>query len=257
MLGQSSERGGDSGRVLRAWVEESFSCIMRKEKGGDNGVSEGIESANKIRMLEVGALKVDNACSRSPHFDVERIDLQSQHPQIQKQDFMQRPLPSTTNERYDIVSLSLVLNYVGTSNGRGEMLRRVHKFLTQTRLPTAKNNNTASDKVNKEVACPVLEAKTEDQGFSCPGLFLVLPAACVTNSRYIDERRLEEMMRHLGYVRIRRKMSKKLVYYFWRFVGEGRGEGVGEGSGSETGPRLFRKEEIRHGAKRNNFSIWL
>lgn len=256
MLGQSAERGGDSGRVLRGWVEESFSCIMQKEKGGYNGVSDGIKSANKIRMLEVGALKVDNACSRSPHFDVERIDLQSQHPKIQKQDFMQRPFPSTTDERFDIVSLSLVLNYVGTSNGRGEMLRRVHKFLTQPRLPTAKNNNTARDRDRREAACQVLEAKAEDQEFSYPGLFLVLPAPCVTNSRYMDERRLEDMMRHIGYVRIRRKMSKKLVYYFWRFVGGGGDEGVETGSGSETGPRLFRKE-IRHGAKRNNFSIWL
>lgn len=257
MLGQSAERGGDSGRVLRGWVEESFSCILGKGKGGDKGGGEGMRSANKIRMLEVGALKVDNTCSRSPHFDVERIDLQSQHSQIQTQDFMQRPLPSNKGEKFDIVSLSLVLNYVETSNGRGDMLRRVHKFLIQPRLPTATNKKTAGEDGGEEVACPVFEAQSEEREFWCPGLFLVLPAPCVTNSRYLDERRLEDMMRQLGYARTRRKMSKKLVYYFWRFVGGGGDEDVVDGSGPERNPRLFRKVEIRPGAKRNNFSIVL
>ncbi|MCJ1271433.1 hypothetical protein MMC22_011333 [Lobaria immixta] len=253
MLGQSAERGGDSGRVLRGWVEESLSRTRRKGNGG----SEGFRSANKIRMLEVGALKVDNACSCSPRFDVERIDLHSQHPRIQTQDFMQRPLPSTTDEKFDIVSLSLVLNYLGTSIGRGEMLRRVHKFLIQPHLQTATTDDTTSNDACGEAACLVLEAEAEERGLLCPGLFLVLPAPCVTNSRYLDKRRLEDMMRHLGYVRTRQKMSKKLIYYFWQFVGGGGDESVEERPGSEKSPRFFRKEEIRPGAKRNNFSIVL
>lgn len=257
MLGQSAERGGDSGQVLRGWVEKSFGSTVGKEKEVENGGSEVIESAKKIRMLEVGALKVDNSCSRSPRFDVERIDLHSQHPRIQTQDFMQRPLPSTTDEKFDIVSLSLVLNYVATSNERGEMLRRVHKFFIQPRLPTAKNKNPSSDSDGGEAACPVFEAEAEERRFSFPGLFLVLPVSCVTNSRYLDERRLEDMMRHLGYIRTHRKMSKKLVYYFWRFLGGGGDEGVEEASASENSQPLFRKEEIRPGAKRNNFSIVL
>lgn len=257
MLGQSAERGGDSGQVLRSWVEESFSYTVPKEKGGINGGSEGVKSANRIRMLEVGALKVDNACSCSPRFDVERIDLHSQHPRIKTQDFMQRPLPSTTDEKFDVVSLSLVLNYLGTSNGRGDMLRRVHKFLIQPHPRTMKNNNIASDDDGGKPADPVLEAEAEERTFSCPGLFLVLPAPCVTNSRYLDERRLKDIMRHLGYVQTHRKMSKKLVYYFWRFVGGGRDEVVEEKLASMESPRLFRKEEIRPGAKRNNFSIVL
>lgn len=257
MLGQSAERGGDSGQVLRGWVEESLSRTMGKGNGGDTGDSEGIQSAKKIRMLEVGALKVDNACSRSPRFDVERIDLHSQHPRIQTQDFMQRPLPFTTDEKFDIVSLSLVLNYLGTSIGRGEMLRRVHKFLIHPHLQTATDDDNTSNDACGEAADPILEAEAEERGLLCPGLFLVLPAPCVTNSRYLDERRLEDMMRDLGYVRTRRKMSKKLIYYFWRFVGGGEDESVGERPGSEKSPRLFRKEEIRPGAKRNNFSIVL
>ena len=257
MLGQSAERGGDSGQVLRGWVENSFASPVRRKKGVENGCSEVIQSAKKTRMLEVGALKVDNSCSRSPRFDVERIDLHSQHPRIKTQDFMQRPLPSTTDERFDIVSLSLVLNYVATSNERGEMLRRVHKFFIQPRRPSEKNQNSSSDYDGGEGAPPVFEAEAEERGFPFPGLFLVLPVSCVINSRYLDERRLEDMMRHIGYVRIHRKMSKKLVYYFWQFLGGGADEGVEEGSASEKSQRLFRKEEIRPGAKRNNFSIVL
>ena len=204
MLGQSAERGGDSGRVLRDWVEESFSCALGKVKEGDNRGRGEVESVNKIRMLEVGALKVDNACSRNPRIDVERIDLQSQHPQIQTQDFMQRPLPSTAEEKFHIVSLSLVLNYLGTSKGRGEMLGRVHKFLIQPHFLTAVNNHAIGDDGCGQAEYPLLEVEAEGRGFSYPGLFLVLPAPCVTNSRYLDERRLEDMMRHLGYVQTRR-----------------------------------------------------
>ena len=71
-------------------------------------------------MLEVGALRIDNACSRSGLLDVTRIDLHSQHPDIQTQDFMERPLPSASafeTEGFDILSLSIVFNYVGDSVG--------------------------------------------------------------------------------------------------------------------------------------------
>jgi hypothetical protein len=126
-----------------------------------------------------------------------------------------------------------------------------------------------------------------------PGLFLVLPAPCVTNSRYLDEERLEAMMRGLGYTRVRRKMSLKLVYYFWRWEGREDDEEMGEGDGAEgwkeeeddnnnndeiendktkkktrkrvrvgrygnddTKKRLqWGKEEIRRGGGRNNFAV--
>ena len=41
-------------------------------------------------------------------------------------------------------------------------------------------------------------------------------------------------------------MSKKLVYYLWRF------EGLGEGR-----ERAWKKEEVRTGGGRNNFAIVL
>ncbi|KAL8684144.1 MAG: hypothetical protein Q9224_006575, partial [Gallowayella concinna] len=162
MQGQSSERGGDSSKVLMGWISE----LLSKEKHG------AIERG-RLRMLEVGALKVDNACSRSGMLDTTRIDLHSQHPDIQTQDFMDMPKPSPetiSRDGFDIVSLSLVVNYVGDAVARGEMLKRVSSFLRSD-----KQGGVGND-----------EAQTV-----LPALFLALPAPCVTNSRYMDEERLE------------------------------------------------------------------
>lgn len=172
----------------------------------------------------MGALATGNACSTSDVFGggVERIDLNSQAPGIKEQDFMARPLPRGEAERFEVVSLSLVVNFVPEAKGRGEMLRRVGEFLS-------------------------LKGR-EGVGGLWPALFLVLPRPCVDNSRYLDEERLEEIMAVLGYERVRRKVSAKLVYYLWRF----KGVPAAEGEDVEFG-----KKEIRSGRERNNFCIVL
>lgn len=216
MTGQRSERGGDSGKALMEWLAPLSSGLKKS----------GLGEERKSKMLEVGALKTDNACSRSRLFDATRIDLHARSEGIMQQDFMRRPLPETDEESFDVISLSLVLNYVFDASGRGEMLRRTRSFLRAPR-----NQNTS----------PL------DEVF--PSLFLVLPAPCVTNSRYLNEERLTEIMQSLGFVMIRRKVSAKLVYYLWRYTCAGAGpKDAGKG-------RAFRKEEIRTGGKRNNFAI--
>ena len=216
--GQSLERGGDSSKVLIEWLSEN--------PPGAN-LSRGNLTTRRLRMLEVGALKVDNACSRSGLFDMTRIDLHSQHAEIETQDFMQRPVPSATqiqSDGFDVVSLSLVVNYVGDAVGRGDMLRRVSSFLR------SKSTDT----------------KGAEGLF--PALFLVLPAPCVLNSRYLDEDRLEEIMLSLGYTRARRKLSAKLVYYLWWYD---------ESLELEEEKKIFKKEQLRKGVSRNNFAIVL
>ncbi|KAL8700783.1 MAG: hypothetical protein Q9201_005264 [Fulgogasparrea decipioides] len=218
--GQSSERGGDSSKVLVEWVKEALLP----------GICGGTAGRPKLRMLEVGALKVDNACSRSGIFDMTRIDLHSQHPDIQTQDFMRMPLPSKEaidEDGYDVVSLSLVVNYVGDAVGRGKMLRRVGGYLR------------SGIQVGGKAA---LERS------ALPALFLVLPAPCVTNSRYLDEGRLQDIMTRLGYVKGRSKLSKKLVYYLWRYGG---------GNAAKERAVAFKKQEIQPGGSRNNFAIVL
>ncbi|KAL8791499.1 MAG: hypothetical protein Q9213_000116 [Squamulea squamosa] len=211
--GQSLDRGGDSSKVLMEWINEALqhdpSCDMMEP--------------GRFRMLEVGALKVDNACSRSGFFDVTRIDLHSQHPDIQTQDFMQMPVPSLETletDGFDIVSLSLVINYVGDAISRGNMLKRISSFL--------RNEGQSS---------------WEKAKYGFPALFLVLPVSCVTNSRYLDEERLESIMVSLGYVKTRRKLGRKLVYHLWQYKAM---------SDLKVG---FKKQEIRPGGNRNNFAI--
>lgn len=220
ITGQSSERGGDSSTVLVQWLSPLFST--KKPHPGP-------VSTPPLRLLEVGALSVSNACSRSPLFSVTRIDLHSQHPQeIEEQDFMQRPIPDGPEalqmEGFDVVSLSLVVNYVGDAAGKGDMLRRVGKFLKR------------GNGVQGEGA----------RGDTIPALFLVLPASCVLNSRYMDEERLEAIMESLGYVLKERKMSKKLVYYLWRFECPDKAQ-----------RKAWKKEELKAGGARNNFAIVL
>ena len=97
-IGQSSSRGGDSSKVLVEWLKADFA------QANANG--------ERLRMLEVGALSMANACSHVPCLHIDRIDLHAQMPGIREIDFMELPLPVTETERYHIISLSLVLNFV-------------------------------------------------------------------------------------------------------------------------------------------------
>lgn len=208
MAGQRNDRGGDSSKILMEWLS-SVLPLLKKET----------EKGSPLKMLEVGALSTINACSRSRLFAMERIDLNSQAEGIKQQDFMERPLPRGSSEQFDIISLSLVLNYVPDAVGKGSMLLRTLKFL---KVPN----------------------QSEGLGISFPSLFLVLPAPCVTNSRYMDEAKLETIMGSLGYVKIKKKLSNKLIYYLWK-----------RGAVIENRKSSFKKVEIRTGKDRNNFAI--
>jgi len=142
---------------------------------------------------------------------------------------MDRPIPTADSEKFDIISLSLVLNYVSLPTARGEMLERTTEFLRHTLL----------EGDQEEGPSRVTE--------SFPSLFLVLPAPCITNSRYLDEERLEGMMGSLGYQLARRKLSAKLIYQLWHHIGKARSSGRQREFG--------RKGEVNPGRARNNFAI--
>ena len=216
IIGQSIERGGDSSKILVDWIRDA--TVLRRENRGEG----------RLRLLEVGALKVDNACSRSGLFEVERIDLNSREEGIKQQDFLERTLPSSDNERFDVLSLSLVLNFVPEAEARGNMLQRSTSFLTE---------HEARDR---------LDDKRGRLDSSLPCLFLVLPAPCVANSRYLDDQRLESIMNALGYMLAKRKMTAKLVYYLWTW----KSKNVDQSAD-------FKKIELRSGKSRNNFAIVL
>lgn len=209
LQGQSQERGGDTSKVLLQWLPTSV-LEMR---------------GRPVKMLEVGALSTGNACSTSGIFDVVHIDLHSQEPGILQQDFMERPLPSGEEDKFDIISLSLVLNFVPDAAGRGHMLARTVRFL--------------HEKSRIEVA------EGEEPTFPC--LFVVLPRSCVTNSRYFTAQRFEEIMSALGYEKLRDKLTQKLTYTLWRRTEGGRKGNVAN----------FPKKEVNPGKTRNNFVITL
>lgn len=204
LQGQSSDRGGDTSKILLDWLP----------------VKELQQTGGKLKMLEVGALSVKNACSNSGIFEVSRIDLNSQEPGILKQDFMKRPMATTDDERFDIISLSLVLNFVPDAATRGDMLRRTTSFLKQS-IPANAN------------------------GYF-PSLFLVLPRSCTDNSRYFTYQQLDEIMRYLGYRSIQKKLTQKLIYTLWAFDSTNAQRGV-----------EFTKKELNPGRTRNNFIITL
>lgn len=212
IAGQSSTRGGDTSKLLVEWLEAGWQDEITRNK--------------PFSLLEIGCLSADNECSNSEIFGpIERIDLNSQDPKnIKQQDFMERPSPSNKKtDLFDFISLSLVVNYVPDHFQRGEMLRRTVEFLKSP--PTGK--------------------KSLDAPF--PGLFFVLPAPCVLNSRYFTEKRLNEIMEELGYKLEHRKESSKLIYWLYRLDSKT--------SGKKT--KVFKREEINPGANKNNFSICL
>jgi 25S rRNA (adenine2142-N1)-methyltransferase len=208
LQGQSSDRGGDTSKVLLSWLPIS-------ELKGIN---------RRLKMLEIGALSIHNACSTSEIFEVVHIDLNSQEPGIVQQDFMERPLPKDESEKFDIISLSLVLNFVPDAAGRGQMLARTLSFLHK-RLPEP-------------------SSATAEMWF--PSLFLVLPRSCVDNSRYFTEGRLEALMKALGYSKIVGKHTQKLTYSLWRRTNTERMMNA-----------QFPKKELNPGRTRNNFVITL
>lgn len=201
IAGQDPTRGGDSSKILVEWLKEEQS-MNRKN----------------LRLLEVGCLSPNNVVSKCGVFsEIDRIDLNSQHPLITQQDFLTMPVPELEKDKYDVISLSLVVNYVSDKNDRGRMLKLTTEFLS-TRL--------------------------KDSQFY-PSLFLVLPAPCITNSRYFTEKQLNLIMNSLGYELVRRKETPRIIYWLWKFTGR------------KQPNRKFKKQILNDGKTRNNFSITL
>lgn len=210
IAGQSKSRGGDSSRILVEW--------LRAAKVGN----ERMRPDDGLRLLEVGALSTTNAVTRAGIFaSTTHIDLHAAAPGILQQDFMARPLPACEAERFDVLSLSLVLNYVPEPAGRWKMLRRTCAFLR----------------------CALKGGEREGSAV-LPALFLVLPAPCVDNSRYLNRDRLQGMMAGLGYEVVHERTTAKLVYYLYTWHGF-----------DDDAKKSWPKVEVNPGSVRNNFAI--
>lgn len=170
-IGQSSDRGGGSEKVLIGWLRQMGWAAVAKES-----------EKERHRLLEVGAVRPDNYGDCTSWIDVTAIDLHSRHPSILEQDFLLMDA-SQHREAWDIISLSLVLNFVPGGKDRGRMLVQAHSML---RL-----------------------------GGLC---FLALPLPCVNNSRYMTIEHMNEIMNAIGFQRLeeRWKPGGKMMYWLYQ-----------------------------------------
>ncbi|KAL0083675.1 nucleolus protein [Phycomyces blakesleeanus] len=201
-LGQSKTRGGDSSKWLVKVLKEH--C------------KESMDTATKpLHVLDVGAVAPDNYKPYSSWIKAKPIDLNPQDLAIEKQDFLTMPI---TSDKFDVVCLSLVVNFVGDPKDRGKMLIQTRNF-----LPPLSDTNRLHY------------------------LFLVLPLPCVNNSRYMSHEHLLTMMKSIGYTNcIKHHFSNKLAYYLFELTE------------TPVTKKLDWKKKIlpgREGGERNNFSV--
>ncbi|KAJ1807478.1 25S rRNA (adenine2142-N1)-methyltransferase, partial [Coemansia sp. RSA 2598] len=225
LLGQCKQRGGDTSRWL----------VPRLRELGEDKRRAG----SRLRLLDVGALSCMNYAKERKWIDVTPIDLNSQEPGVHQQDFLDIVIGSTsaqdkadnTDEQddedagdeadlfsapFDAVCLSLVVNFIGDPSRRGDMLKQATRVLADNGL-----------------------------------LFLVLPLSCVCNSRYLDDERLQQIMRHLGFTQLYKHHTAKLAHYLYRLDKESaKSQAAKEGSAP-----LFKKKLLFSEPGRNNFSI--
>ncbi|CEL55365.1 UPF0657 nucleolar protein [Rhizoctonia solani AG-1 IB] len=203
-IGQGKDRGGGSESVLIGWMRE---LGMHKSDG-------------KVRLLEVGALKHDNYGSCESWVACSPIDLRSRHPEIREQDFLKLDV-GENKDRWDVVSLSLVVNFVPDAKDRGKMLSIARDIL---RPP----------------------GSSGDGGL----LFLVLPTPCVANSRYMTSTHLVSVCTQLGFTLIRDRCKPGGKVAYWLFSRSDKPTGTGD-------TNFTKKTVLREGSDRNNFSILL
>ncbi|SMN19556.1 similar to Saccharomyces cerevisiae YBR141C BMT2 Putative S-adenosylmethionine-dependent methyltransferase [Maudiozyma saulgeensis] len=210
-MGQDVKRGGDSSKILIKWMKEL-----------DDTQEKNHDERKTMTALEIGSLSKQNKISTSGIFNpVVRIDLNNSNDQegIIRQDFMERPIPHNDNDKFDLISCSLVLNFVPTPLERGQMCRRFKFFLKNN------SNNTRY-------------------------IFIVLPLPCLSNSRYITPERFHDMMLSLGYEKLRYQEAKKVCYALYQWDKNLENE--------ETQKKRFMtKRQCRDGPKMNNFNILL
>ncbi|EJT98505.1 hypothetical protein DACRYDRAFT_57459 [Dacryopinax primogenitus] len=178
VIGQSKERGGGSEKALVEWL---------KELGHGMTQSNGSMQHETVDLLEVGALHPGNYARWSKWIHSMPIDLHSRHPDIKEQDFLKLD-PVENDGKWDVISLSLVLNFASMPFDRGKMLSLAHGCL---------------------------------KGTGSSYLFLVLPLPCVMNSRFLTPEHLNSLMNAIGFDLVKEKWRPggKVAYWLWRKKG--------------------------------------
>jgi 25S rRNA (adenine2142-N1)-methyltransferase len=219
--GQSDARGGSSSKILAGWLEdlglekseEPVRCVYYSKL-----LQSCAHAERPCRLLDIGALRPDNYSRWTKWIDSTAMDLRSRAPGIIEQDFLTldlSPPPTGHRTRWDVIALSLVLNFVPSPSDRGRMLRVAHSALAARGL-----------------------------------LFLALPAPCVQNSRYLTNEHLLELLRAVGFEQIheRCRPGGRMAYWLLRKAQPGLLE-------EQARAKFGRKQVLRTGNDRNNFCI--
>lgn len=141
--------------------------------------------------------------------DCTAIDLEGDAAGVQKMDL----LDLDKGLSYDVVCLCLVLNFSGDPCVRGDVLRK-----------------------------GISHVKPDGH------LVVVLPSACVLNSRYFSEGMLLELLKLLGCEVVDAHQSPKLAFYLLK---------VSDAEAHKNPKLSYPKRLVRQGPKRNNYCITL
>jgi 25S rRNA (adenine2142-N1)-methyltransferase len=201
------------------WVLEQLvarkSELLTKTKTRKKTMTE-TETKQGLALLDVGAIKnnypvKELRCLAPVQVKPTSIDLNPQHEDVVKADFFDYAQQCLAQGRqFDVVVLSLCINFEGDPAKRGEMIRLASKLLP-------------------------------DDGLC----FLLLPAPCLENSRYLDLDLLVKILTVVGLeIDGEHKMSDKLFFAVLR-----------KRSGLTQPHETVKRTQCRGGKSRNNFCI--
>ncbi|GAA6013472.1 hypothetical protein JCM11491_006093 [Sporobolomyces phaffii] len=233
--GADKSRGGETSKWLIKQLKQFKVALDTADKGKEKE-KEKVEPTvledgtkvwpkpkerRKLKLLDVGAI-AGTAYASEGWIDTTSIDLNPQAPHVIKTNFFDFPVPpsSSESELYDVVSLSLVMNFEGSLINRGHFLLHAHSYL-----------------------------KRQSPGY----LYLVLPLPCLTNSRYLTHQHLRQILASTNWEVVAHHDSSKLTHWFLKETTKG---GDGEGDKARRGDgKVWKREEVRRGVERNNFCI--
>ncbi|GAA5942028.1 25S rRNA (adenine2142-N1)-methyltransferase [Sporobolomyces koalae] len=223
--GADKQRGGETSKWLIKQLKQFKVALdpkgKEKEKVEPTILEDGTKvwpkpkERRKLKLLDVGAI-AGTAYASESWIDTTSIDLNPQASHVLKSNFFDLARPSSELEAYDVVSLSLVMNFEGSLVNRGHFLLRAHDHL-----------------------------KRESPGY----LYIVLPLPCLTNSRYLTHKHFREILKSTNWEVVATHDSSKLTHWFLREIDQSSTKArYGDG-------QVWKREEVRRGVERNNFCI--
>ena len=184
------------------------------------------QSDTRLKLLDVGAIRhrypAQDARLASKNITLEAtsIDLVSEDPLVVKEDFFNFAQRKNLWGKFDVVVMSLVLNFVASPQERGRMLQMASRLLKRG-------------------------------GF----MFLVLPNAAIANSRYLKFKLLARILSRVGLPIAENGAAHRVTEKLF-FATCQRGEEVRGVNGFEA-QALYKRALCRGGDTRNNFCILL